>query len=134
VATGADAGPVEGENTVLGNAERLERIVANSRDEVQRLDDAVDRARRDAAIGGFARYAELLREAAATSQFARYSFKLEFPDGRWDLAEQELASEPRVGDLVWFDGAPWQICGHRLVPRRPDPAHPHDFLACSPAA
>ena len=68
------------------------------------------------------------------AQPARYSFKLEFPDGRWDLAEQELATEPRVGDLVWFEGSPWQIRGHRLVPRRPDPAHPHDFLACSPAA
>jgi hypothetical protein len=125
---------VEGENTVFGNAERLERLVAHSRGEVLRLDDAVDRARRDAAIVGFARYAELLREAAATAHPARYSFKLEFPDGRWDLAEQELTTEPRVGDLVWFDGSPWQIRGHRLVPRRPDAAHPHDFLACSPAA
>jgi hypothetical protein len=125
---------VEGENTVLENAERLERMVESSRDGAVRLDDAADRARRDAAIGGFERYAELLREAAAASHPARYSFKLEFPDGRWDLAEQELVTEPRVGDLVWFDGEPWQIRCHRLVPRRPDPAHPHDFLACSPAA
>jgi len=125
---------VEGENTVLGNAEHLERIVARSRDDVERLDDGADRARRDDAIVGFARYAELLREAAAAVHPARYSFKLEFPDGRWDLAEQELATEPHVGDLVWFDGSPWQIRGHRLVPRRPDAAHPHDFLACSPAA
>jgi len=125
---------VEGEYTVLGNAERLERMVEHSRDGAVRLDDPGDRARRDAAIGCFARYAELLREAAAASHPARYSFKLEFPDGRWDLAEQELATEPRVGDLVWFDGEPWQIRCHRLVPRRPDPAHPHDFLACTPAA
>ena len=113
---------MEGENTVLGNAERLEQIVERSRGVAP------------GAIDGFARYAELLREAAATAHPARYSFKLEFPDGRWDLAEQELSTEPRVGDLVWFDGAPWQIRGHRLVPRRPDAAHPHDFLACSPAA
>jgi len=107
---------------VLGNAERLERLVADSRGVAP------------GALAGFARYAELLRDAAATAHPARYSFKLEFPDGRWDLAEQELATEPRVGDLVWFDGAPWQIRGHRVVPRRPDPAHPHDFLACSPAS
>jgi hypothetical protein len=106
---------------VLGNAERLERLVAESRGVAP------------GAVAGFARYAELLREAAELAHPARYSFKLEFPDGRWDLAEQELATEPRVGDLVWFDGAPWQILGHRLVPRRPDAAHPHDFLACSPA-
>ena len=113
---------MEGENTVLGNVERLERIISGTRDAAP------------GAVDGFARYAELLREAAAAAQPARYSFKLEFPDGRWDLAEQELATEPRVGDLVWFEGSPWQIRGHRLVPRRPDPAHPHDFLACSPAA
>ena len=122
MATGADTGGVEGENTVLGNAERLERIIAGSRGVAP------------GAVVGFARYAELLREAAATAHPARYSFKLEFPDGRWDLAEQELTTEPRVGDLVWFDGSPWQIRGHRLVPRRPDATHPHDFLACSPAA
>ena len=113
---------MEGENTVLGNAEQLERIIAGSRDVAP------------GAVDGFARYAELLREAAAAAHPARYSFKLEFPDGRWDLAEQELVTEPRVGDLVWFDGSPWQIRGHRLVPRRPDAGHPHDFLACSPAA
>ena len=65
---------------------------------------------------------------------ARYSFKLEFPDGRWNLVEQELVTEPRVGDLVWFDGAPWQVREHRLVPRRPSAADPHDFLACTPAS
>jgi hypothetical protein len=123
---------MEGDNIVLGNAQRLERLVARTRDDLLHL-DAVDRVRRDEVIGGFARYVELLREAAATAHPARYSFKLDFPDGRWDLVEQELTNEPRVGDLVWFDGSPWQIRGHRLVPRRPDPAHPHDFLACSPA-
>ena len=124
---------MEGENTVLGNAERLARLVEDSRGELPRLDDPTDRLRRDDAIGGFARYAELLREAAASAHPLRYSFKLEFPDGRWDLAEQELVAEPRVGDLVWFDGAPWQIRGHRFVPRRPSAVDPHDFLACTPA-
>jgi hypothetical protein len=87
---------VEGENTVPGNADRLERM--------------------------------------GVEGFARYAFTLEFPDGRWDVAEQELVTEPRVGDLVWFDGAPWQIRGHRVVPRRTSAGGPHDFLACTPAA
>jgi len=119
---------------VLGNAERLDRFVEAGRDGLGRMSEDDERARRGAAIDGFARYAQLLREAAAGSRPARYAFKLEFPDGRWDLAEQELANEPRVGDLVWFDGSPWQILGHRRVPRRPSKAAPHTFLACAPAA
>jgi hypothetical protein len=38
-----------------------------------------------------------------------------------------------VGDLVWFDGEPWQILGHETVARRPSAANPHQFLACAPA-
>jgi hypothetical protein len=123
-----------GENPVLGNADRLESFVEAGRGALGRLSEDDDRARRGAAIDGFARYAQLLREAAAGTRPERYAFKLEFPDGRWDLAEQELSNEPRVGDLVWFDGTPWQILGHREVPRRPSKAAPHSFLACAPAA
>jgi hypothetical protein len=126
--------PVEGESTVVGNAEALDRLVERSRDQLPGLNEETDRSRRDAAIAGFARYADLLREAAAGARPARYSFKLEFPDGRWDLAEQELNKEPRVGDLIWFEGSPWQIFGHRQVPRRPSASQPHEFLACAPAA
>ena len=126
--------PVEAENEVLGNAEALERLVARSREELPRLEEAEERPRRGAAIDGFAKYAQLLREAAASANPARYAFKLEFPDGRWDLTEQELAQEPRVGDLVWFEGTPWQILGHREVPRRTRNPSPHKFLACAPAA
>jgi hypothetical protein len=126
---------VEGQkpNTVLGNADALERLAAQGRDHLPALSEEEDRPRRRAAIDGFVRYAQLLREAASGSRPARYSFKLEFPDGRWDLLEQELPNEPRVGDLVWFDGAPWQILGHETVPRRPSPDRPHEFLACAPA-
>lgn len=106
---------MEGANPVLRNADQLERISGN-------------------AEGGFARYVELLREAADRLRPIRYAFKLEFPDGSWDLVEQELTREPRVGDLVWFDGMPWQILGHREVPRRTHAAEPHHFLACAPAS
>lgn len=125
---------MEGGNPVLGNALRLESIVAQGRTELPGLSEDDDRVRRGAAIDGFARYAQLLREAASGARPGRYSFKLEFPDGRWDLAEQELPNEPRVGDLVWFEGSPWQILGHREVPRRPSKTQPHQFLACAPAA
>jgi hypothetical protein len=124
----------EGQNPVLGNAERLESFVEAGRGALGALSEDDDRARRGAAIDGFARYAQLLREAAAAARPARYAFKLEFPDGRWDLAEQELSQEPRVGDLVWFEGSPWHILGRREVPARPTKASPHHFLACAPAA
>jgi hypothetical protein len=129
----ADSVNVEG-NTVLGNAEALERLAAESRDHLSDLSADEERPRRRAAIDGFFKYAQLLREAASGVRPARYSFKLEFPDGRWDLLEQELPNEPHVGDLVWFDGEPWQILGHETVPRRPAAASPHQFLACAPAA
>lgn len=129
----ADSVNVEG-NTVLGNAEALERLAAQGRDHLSDLSADEERPRRRAAIDGFFKYAQLLREAASGVRPARYSFKLEFPDGRWDLLEQELPNEPRVGDLVWFDGQPWQILGHETVPRRPNAASPHQFLACAPAA
>ena len=129
----ADSVNVEG-NTVLGNAEALERLAAQGRDHLSDLSAEDERPRRRAAIDGFFKYAQLLREAASGARPARYSFKLEFPDGRWNLLEQELMQEPRVGDLVWFDGAPWQILGHETVPRRPSAASPHQFLACAPAA
>lgn len=121
-------------NTVLGNAEALERLASQGRNDLPALREDEDRPRRRAAIDGFFKYAQLLREAASTARPERYSFKLEFPDGRWDISEQELMQEPRVGDLVWFDGAPWQILGHETVPRRPSAAKPHQFLACAPAA
>ena len=132
----ADSVNVEGpiHNTVLGNAEALERLAAQGRYDLPGLSEDEERPRRRAAIDGFFKYAQLLREAASSARPERYSFKLEFPDGRWDLLEQELMQEPRVGDLVWFDGAPWQILGHETVPRRPSASNPHQFLACAPAA
>jgi hypothetical protein len=129
----ADLVNVEG-NTVLGNAEALERLATQGEEDLPGLSEDDERPRRRAAIDGFFKYAQLLREAASSARPERYSFKLEFPDGRWDLLEQELMQEPRVGDLVWFDGTPWQILGHREVPRRPSKAAPHSFLACAPAA
>ena len=129
----ADSVNVEG-NTVLGTAEALERLAAQGRDHLSDLSADEERPRRRAAIDGFFKYAQLLREAASSARPARYSFKLEFPDGRWDLLEQELPNEPRVGDLVWFDDEPWQILGHETVQRRPSASSPHQFLACAPAA
>ena len=57
--------------------------------------------------------------AASTS----YAFKLELPDGRWDVDEKRLAERPRVGEIVEF-GAWWQVQGVQRVKtpirRKPD--------------
>lgn len=57
--------------------------------------------------------------AAATDL---YAFKLELPDGRWDVDEKKLGARPRVGEIVEF-GAWWQVKGVQRVRapvRKPD--------------
>jgi hypothetical protein len=56
----ADSVNVEG-NTVLGNAEALERLAAQGRDHLSDLSADEERPRRRAAIDGFFKYAQLLR-------------------------------------------------------------------------
>lgn len=114
-----------------GNAERLEEFVERGRAGIGGLSES-EQLRRGAAIAAFTDYIGLLRDATPGA-VERYQFKLEFPDGRWDVAEQALQAEPRVGDLVWFDGFPWQVLGHRSVPRKHSD-RAHEFLACAPAA
>jgi hypothetical protein len=114
------------------NAERLEEFVVRGRREADTLAED-DKNRRSDAIDAVAGYVKLLRETAPSERRQRYEFKLEFPDGRWDIAEQAMTAEPRVGDLVWFGSAAWQILGRRQVPR-PRTNTPHTFLACAPAA
>jgi hypothetical protein len=117
------------------NARRLEDALEAGMRELPGLDDEDGtRARRAEAMAQIARYVELLGEAMHGDKPARYTLKLEFPDGRWDLIEQELPSEPRAGDLVWLEQAPWQVVGSHMV--RPRPSHKPEYavFACSPAA
>lgn len=117
------------------NADRLEHALGASREELAAVADEEERSRRADAIDQLSRYVDLLREATARRGVSRYSFKLEFPDGRWDLAERELTAPPRVGDLVWFEtGGPWQVLGRQHVFPRPGHKPPHEFFACAPAA
>jgi hypothetical protein len=69
---------------VEGNAERLEEYVARGRADMGDLPEKAQRRRGDA-IDAFAGYIGLLRETASSGR-ERYAFKLEFPDGRWDIA------------------------------------------------
>lgn len=80
-----------------------------------------------------AQYVQLLHEAASETA-ARYSFKRVQNDGSWDVEEQRLPSEPRVGDLVKFEGdGLWKILRTQWVTPRPSRKPPQAFFVCAPA-
>ncbi|MES1246192.1 MAG: hypothetical protein ABUS54_00790 [Actinomycetota bacterium] len=123
--------PMQGD-AAARNAQRVEALLDAHSFELQSL-EGEERDRRAAAIGAAAAYAHLLRETAPKGIQERYAFKLEFPDGRWDVREQLLPAPPRVGDLVWFGQETWQVSGYRQVPARRS-GKKHEFLACTPIA
>ena len=64
-----------------------------------------------------------------------YSFKLEFPDGRWDLEERRFAATPAVGDVIELDRhGRWQVTGSQLVTPRPARLPRRTVFICAPAA
>ena len=92
-----------------------------------------ERARRTEATGHIARYVGLLRQATGTIASVAYSLKLEFADGRWDVAESKLASKPQPGDVLSLASGNWCVRGTQLVhpsiPGKPG----REFLVCAPA-
>ena len=113
-------------------AETLEQLLALNRSQLAGLADAEQRARRSDAIDQLAQYVNLLREA--TTSAGRYCFKLEFPDGRWNVDERELPAAPQVGDLVELtDGMRWRVRRSQLVRARPQGKPARDFFVCVPA-
>ena len=121
------------EGFLRSNADRLAEALAGSRSYLATIDET-ERPRRSEAIDHFAKYVELLRQTTAAT-LMRYSFKREFADGRWDVAETELPAEPRIGEYVWFaDTGAWKVSGVQRVARPVGQAPPHEFFACAPAA
>jgi hypothetical protein len=116
------------------SADQLARALSSNRGQLDSVKDQEERLRRAEAIERFGQYVDLLREATA-EQLARYSFKLEFADGRWTLEEKELPALPQIGELVELaDGRRWQVRGSQLVPARPSGKPPREFFVCAPAA
>lgn len=128
---------VDGKAQLRENAQILEQGLARRRGLLNGLEDD-DRVRRADAIDGFARYVALLRNASDQSgrrPVARYSFKLVFPDGRWTVAEKQLADEPHLGDVVSFeDGGAWRVSDSQLVWPRPSRQPRREVFVCAPAA
>lgn len=124
-----------GEDTIR-NVEALERALAWSRRDLDRLDDDADRERHAQAIALMEGYTSLLRQpqAHATRNAFRYCFKLVFPDGRWSVDEKQLAQAPQDGDVVHFAGyGDWRVEGKQRVQPRPSGKPAREFLVCAPA-
>jgi hypothetical protein len=69
---------------------------------------------------GSYRFEEERMSVAAAAEF--YAFKLELPDGSWDVDEKRLPERPQVGGIVEF-GSWWQVRGVERVRtpvRKPD--------------
>jgi hypothetical protein len=116
----------------------LSRALVRSRRALAMVADQAERSRHSMAIDDLAGYVDLLRETTETtfetssSATVSYTLKLEFADGRWDIAESDLARKPRVGDLLSLEGALWRVRGSQVV--RPSVAAKlaREFFVCAP--
>ena len=113
------------------NADQLSRALARSREALLADPDLSGRLRHAEAIEHLADYVNLLREASGT--MARYPLKLEFADGRWDVAESSLPARPRLGDWLSLPSGSWYVRGSQYV--RPSVAGKpeREYLVCAPA-
>lgn len=93
------------------NADELSSRLSARRHELAAAVDADEQSHAAAAVAAFDAYVSLLEMAApielASTPDCRQTMmlKLELADGRWDVAEGELDTPPRVGDtLLLADG------------------------------
>ena len=114
-------------------ADDLARALERNRARLPEVADLEMRLQRSEAIEQLDRYVSLLRTATADT-LARYCFKLEFPDGRWDLVEQERVTPPSSGDVIDVAGVgSWQIRGSQSVRPRPAGKPSWSLFVCAPA-
>lgn len=116
------------------SADELEQAVVSQRRALPGV-AAEERGRREEAIDRLAQYVALLRKAGSPPEPAPYWFKLEFPDGRWDVEEHRLARPPAVGDVVDLDRyGRWRVSGSQLVRPRPARKPAREFFVCAQVA
>ena len=129
------------------NADQLDHTLAHKREHLGELPNAEQRSRREQAIDQMATYVSMLRDTTTTSASLAaaygpdgrlrqpFSFKLEFPNGSWNVDEKELEAAPQIGDIVSFgDGRPWRIRASQFVRARPTRKPAREFFVCAPAA
>jgi hypothetical protein len=126
------------------NADELEQALAEQRSRLAALASGRQRGRRVQALEHMASYVAMLRDAAAVTSSSdsagsggsspAFSFKVEFEDGRWSVAEKELATAPRIGDVISFpEAGSWRVRATQLVRTRPAGKAAREFFVCVPS-
>ena len=111
------------------NADFLTRALDRSRGAVPLGAADVDASTHAQAIEHLADYVALLRETSSLS----YPLKLEFGDGRWDVAEGSFPARPRVGDLLTLPTGEWCVRGSQLVHPSVAGKPAREFIVCAPS-
>jgi hypothetical protein len=73
------------------------------------MPDEAERSRLAGALASIACHVDLLGSLRTT-----YALKLELADGRWDVAESELASTPQPGDVLNLASGRWCVRGTQV--------------------
>lgn len=129
---------MEGFEHAAQNADELSRRLAARRHELAAGSDAREVSHAAAAVAAFDSYVSLL-EMAAPIELASVRasprtmmLKLEFSDGRWDVAEGELDELPRVGDtLLLADGRMSRVREIQTVLSGRSCKPPRDVVVCT---
>jgi hypothetical protein len=129
------------------NADQIDSTLAHRRERLAELENEEQRSRREQAIDQMATYVSMLRDTTTTSASLAaaygpdgrlrrpFSFKLEFPNGSWNVDEKQLEAAPKIGDIISFgDGRPWRIRASQFVRARPTRKPAREFFVCAPAA
>jgi hypothetical protein len=129
------------------NADQIDSTLAYRRERLAELENEEQRSRREQAIDQMATYVSMLRDTTTTSASLAaaygpdgrlrrpFSFKLEFPNGSWNVDEKQLEAAPKIGDIISFgDGRPWRIRASQFVRARPTRKPAREFFVCAPAA
>jgi hypothetical protein len=123
----------------------MEQALAAQHSLVAGLAGKEERSRRAQALEHMATYVAMLGDAAAVTtgpqpvlsreSSSAFSFKIEFDDGRWSVAEKDLTITPRVGDVISFaENGSWRVRATQLVSSRPAGKPAREFFVCVPTA
>ena len=110
------------------NVETLARALARSSARLALMPDEAERSRLAGALASIACYVDLLGSLRTT-----YALKLELADGRWDVAESELASTPHAGDVLNLASGRWCVRGTQVVHPSGSSKPAREFLVCAQA-